>query len=68
MAAMRAAVGMVNTQPQTMLPAMPQRTARRRWTTPAPTIAPEIVCVLLTGMPNQVANRMLRAKPVSAAG
>ena len=57
---------MVRTHAQTMRPASPQRTAERRCVAPTPTIAPVMVCVVLTGMPKRVAKRMLSAPPVSA--
>ena len=43
--------GIVNTQAHTICLATPQRTAERREVEPTPTIAPVIVCVVLTGMP-----------------
>ena len=49
--AMRAAPGMVKIQAQTTCRATPQRTAESRFTAPTPTIAPVIVCVVLTGIP-----------------
>ena len=48
-AAMSAEAGIVSTQAQTIWPATPQRTADRRRVAPTPTIAPVIVCVVLTG-------------------
>lgn len=42
-AAARPAAGKVSTQPATMLPATPQRTALKRWVAPAPMIAEVIV-------------------------
>ena len=39
-------------QAQTIWPATPQRTARRRRIEPTPTIAPVIVWVVETGMPS----------------
>jgi hypothetical protein len=59
--------GMVSTHAQTILPATPQRTAESRVVAPTPTIAPVIVCVVLTGMPKRVAIRIAMAPPVSAA-
>ena len=50
-AATTAEAGIVNTQAQTICLATPQRTAERREVEPTPTIAPVIVCVVLTGMP-----------------
>ncbi len=46
--------GIVNIQAQTIRPATPQRTALTRLCDPTPTIAPVMVCVVLTGMPNKV--------------
>ena len=48
---------MVSTQAQTIWPATPQRTAERRRVAPTPTIAPVIVCVVETGMPNELARK-----------
>ena len=50
-----AAAGIVRTQAQTIWPATPQRTADSRRVAPTPTIAPVIVCVVLTGTPRCVA-------------
>ena len=52
-AAISAAIGIVSTQAQTIRPATPHFTAESRWVEPTPTIAPVIVCVVLTGMPGQ---------------
>jgi hypothetical protein len=61
-----AAAGMVKAQAQTILVATPQRTAESLWVAPTPTIAPVIVCVVLTGMPAKaVANKVI-APAVSA--
>src|ERR1035441_7947566 len=52
--------GMVRTQAHTMRVATPQRTAERRCVVPTPTIAPVIVCVVLTGIPaNAVPNNVM---------
>src|SRR5579884_1190252 len=48
-AATAAAAGIVTTQAQTTRPATPQRTALSRFSEPTPTIAPVMVCVVLTG-------------------
>ena len=64
---MSAAAGMVSTQAQTMRPATPQRTADSRRVEPTPTIAPVIVCVVLTGTPKRVAVNSEIAPAVSAA-
>ena len=50
---MTADMGIVSTQAQTTCRAMPQRTAESRRTAPTPTIAPIIVWVVLTGIPNR---------------
>ena len=65
-AAMSAAAGIVMIHAHTMRPARPHRTPRVRIVAPTPTIDPVIVCVVLTGIPNRVARRMLNAPPVSA--
>lgn len=58
--------GIVKIQAQRTFPATPQRTADKRCVAPTPTIAPVIVCVVLTGIPaNAVPNRV-SAEPVSA--
>ena len=64
---MAAAIGMVSTQAQTIWPATPQRTAESRRVEPTPMIAPVIVCVVLTGMPNIEAPNRQTAAAVSAA-
>ena len=63
---MIAVAGMVNTQAQTIRPAIPHRTADTRFVAPTPTIDPVIVCVVLTGMPKWVAIMIAAAPPVSA--
>ena len=63
---MKAEQGIVSTQAQTMLPAIPQRTAETFCAAPTPTMAPVIVCVVDTGMPNAVARNSIAAPPVSA--
>src|SRR5579875_3382803 len=60
------AAGMVSTQAQTMLRAMPQRTAETRWTEPTPTMAPVMVWVVETGMPRALARPRAVALAVSA--
>ena len=52
---MAAAAGIVSTHAHTIWPATPQRTADSRLIEPTPTIAPVIVCVVLTGTPRCVA-------------
>ena len=49
-----------------MRPAIPQRTADTRCVAPTPTMAPVIVCVVLTGIPKCVAIMIAAAPPVSA--
>ena len=49
---MTAEAGIVSTHAQTIRPAMPQRTADSRRVEPTPTIAPVMVCVVLTGTPS----------------
>src|SRR5437868_6225849 len=65
-AATAPAAGIVSTHAQTMRPATPQRTARVPLVAPTPTIAPVIVCVVLTGMPSLEMARMVTPPPVSA--
>src|SRR4051812_46556110 len=50
-AAITPAAGSVRTHAHTMRPAIPHRTADRRFVAPTPTIEPVIVCVVLTGIP-----------------
>src|SRR5256885_392931 len=54
-------MGMVSTQAQTIRPATPQRTAERRRVAPTPTMAPVMVCVVETGMPNELARKSVAA-------
>src|SRR5450830_1055687 len=58
---MNAEHGMVSTHAQTMLPAMPQRTAETFCTEPTPTIAPVMVWVVDTGTPKPVAMNSVAA-------
>ena len=58
--------GMVRTQAQTTRPATPQRTALSRFSEPTPTIAPVMVCVVLTGTPPKMVSTRVHAAPVSA--
>ena len=53
--AMSAEQGMVSTQAQMSRAATPHLTACVPLVAPTPTIDPVIVCVVLTGIPNQVA-------------
>lgn len=48
-AAIAALHGIVKTHAQTIVPAIPQRTADNRLVAPTPTIAPVIVCVVGDG-------------------
>jgi hypothetical protein len=66
-AAIRAEAGIVKTHAITIFCATPQCTARARVAEPTPTIAPVIVCVVDTGIPNTETKRMVIAPPVSAA-
>lgn len=63
---MMALAGIVKIQAQIMFPAIPQRTALALCVEPTPTIAPVIVCVVETGIPNAVAVKSVIAPPVSA--
>ena len=56
-AAISAEQGSVSNQDQTTLLATPQRTAERRRVAPTPMIAPVIVCVVLTGIPQRTGPR-----------
>ena len=57
---------MVKIHAHTMRRAIPQRTADNRLVAPTPTIAPVIVCVVLTGMPASEAENKVIAPAVSA--
>src|SRR5579859_5065291 len=57
---------MVNTQAQTIRLATPQRTAERRVVDPTPTMAPVMVCVVLTGMPREARKKRVAAPALSA--
>ena len=63
---MIALAGIVKIHAQIILPAIPQRTALGRCDEPTPTIAPVIVCVVDTGIPNAVAVNNVIAPPDSA--
>jgi len=56
-----AAMGIVKTNAQTMRPATPQRTAESLRMAPTPTMAPVMVCVVETGMPNELAKNSVAA-------
>lgn len=59
--------GMVRSQVVIMFPANPHLTAERPLVVPTPIMAPAIVCVVLTGMPDMVAQYKVTAPAVSAA-
>ena len=61
-----AAAGMVNTQAHTIRPATRHLTADKRVVEPTPAIAPVIVCVVETGIPEIVAPNKVIAPAVSA--
>jgi hypothetical protein len=61
-----AEAGIVKIQAQTMRVATPQRTAERRCVLPTPTIAPVMVCVVLTGIPARAVPNSVMAQAVSA--
>src|SRR5437879_4544964 len=64
--AMNAVHGMVRIHAQTMVPAMPHRTADTECVDPTPTMEPVMVWVVDTGMPSEVArNRVI--EPESSA-
>ena len=63
---MAAEQGMVNIHAQMILPATPHFTALRRRREPMPMIAPVIVCVVLTGIPNPDETNNVIAAPNSA--
>ncbi len=65
-AATAAEAGMGKTHAHTTRAATPQRTAERRRTAPTPTMAPVIVCVVLTGIPQWDIARIVTPPPVSA--
>src|SRR5215831_18544891 len=61
-----AAAGIVRTQAQTIRPATRHLTADNRVVDPTPAIAPVIVCVVDTGIPEKVAPKIVIAPAVSA--
>ena len=61
-----AASGIVRIQAQTIRPATPHFTAESRFVAPTPTMAPVIVCVVETGIPESVAPTSVIAPEVSA--
>ena len=56
----------MNIQAQTIFPATPQRTALKRLREPTPVMAPVMVWVVLTGMPNVEETIKVIAAPISA--
>ncbi len=66
MAATAAEAGMVRIHAHTILRATPHRTAEKRCTAPTPTIAPVMVCVVLTGIPASAVPNRVNAPAVSA--
>src|SRR5690606_31552294 len=65
-AANDADAGRVRIQAVTIRVPTLQRTAEKRWVMPTPKMAPVMVCVVLTGMPNHERTRMVAPPPVSA--
>ena len=65
-AANAAAAGIVRIQAQTILPATRHLTAESRVVEPTPAIALVIVCVVETGIPENVAPKIVIAPAVSA--
>ena len=57
---------MVITQAQMILMVSPQRTADKRFVRPTPIIAPVVVCVVETGMPNFCVKNNVKEAAVSA--
>src|SRR5512141_528187 len=64
--AIDAAIGIVRSQAHTIRVATPHRTADNRDAAPTPTMAPVMVCVVLTGTPRAEARKIAPAPPVSA--
>ena len=58
--------GIVTTQAHTMRRATPHRTADSRCVDPTPTIAPVMVCVVLTGIPASAVEKRVMAPADSA--
>ena len=63
---MSADAGIVNIHAQTMRPATPHRTAESLLVAPTPTMAPVMVCVVLTGIPKIETPISVAAPAVSA--
>ena len=61
-----AEAGMVKIQAHTIRLATPQRTADNRCTAPTPTMAPVMVCVVLTGIPERAVPNSVKAPALSA--
>ena len=59
------AAGIVKIQAMTIFLATPHRTAENPLSEPTPMIAPVIVCVVETGIPNMVARESVKADAVS---
>src|SRR6266511_2145976 len=60
------APGIVRTQAHTTRPAIPHRTAPKRWVVPTPTIAPVMVWVVETGIPAWAVKNRVKAAASSA--
>ena len=58
--------GIVRIHAHRMRPATPQRTAESRCVVPTPTMAPVMVCVVLTGIPACAVTQSVMAPAVSA--
>jgi hypothetical protein len=58
--------GIVNIHAQMIRPATPHLTALMRLSDPTPIMAPVMVCVVLTGMPNAEEANKVTAAPNSA--
>jgi len=65
-AAISADAGMVTTHAHTIRRATPHRTAESRWVAPTPTMAPVMVCVVLTGIPASAVENSVIAPAASA--
>ena len=63
---MLAEAGMVTIHATTIRLPTPHLTAERRLVAPTPIMAPDIVCVVLTGMPRAAVANKTDAAPVSA--
>ena len=57
---------MVTTHAHTIRRATPHRTAESRWVAPTPTMAPVMVCVVLTGIPASAVENSVIAPAASA--